>query len=101
MRSQALSNERGGQWRVGFHGIESYLHYDQNELRQCTNELKSVDDEGHSDTMKKKKHFSNTVLYPYPYSTFEQLFLEKTFIGSSVELLRKMFVLRAVWGHGY
>lgn len=34
--------------------IESHLHYDQNERRQCVSELKSVNDEEGSDTIEKK-----------------------------------------------
>lgn len=74
--------------------IESHLHYDQNELRQCVSELKSVNDEEGSDTIEKK--ISVTVRFPHPRSTFEQLFLEKPFTASTVEHLRKIFVLRAI-----
>lgn len=34
--------------------IESHLHSYQNELRQCTSKLKSVNDEEGSDTIEKK-----------------------------------------------
>lgn len=88
--------KRGGQWSVGLRGHWEHLHYNQNELRQYASELKSVNDEGSSDTIEKNKDFSNRVQFSHPYPTFEQLFLEKPLTAPTVEYLRKIFVLRAM-----